>query len=142
MNKRYFDDGSITDHANSLCGEILLQHETERLMNELVAEKDTTAEKEMNNFFDKYEADHLQIIDSAIKTVNLPQRIWKSIGAVVRVAAMVIAVLSIAGGIAVASSSSLRGIRPHRRLSAGRQGLRRFHRAGHHDGHGPSVRFL
>ena len=108
MNKRYFDDGSINDHANSLCGEILLQHETEKLMNELVAEKGTTAEKEMNNFFDKYEADHLQIIDSAIKTANLPQRIWKSIGAVVRVAAMVIAVLSIAGGIAVASSSSLR----------------------------------
>ena len=51
----------IQDHAYDLLGEMLLEEKVREIQEEMEAEKGTDAEKEMTDFFERHEAEHLSI---------------------------------------------------------------------------------
>ena len=101
-------DKSTQDRAYDLLGDLLLQNETHIMLSEIETEKATEAEHKMNEFFAKYESQHLCIIERSshgkYKQLHSKHQIMK----ILQIAAALIVCLTIAGVTAVASSSHLR----------------------------------
>lgn len=100
---------SIQDSAYDLFGDMLLKKETKEICEEIESEKGTEAETVMTDFFIQNEQKHLQIINHNCRGSkgSLINRIH-ALHKIAQIAAVLIVCLALAGGIALATSPSVR----------------------------------
>ena len=107
-NQALKEDKTVQDHAYDLLGELLLQKETQLMLIEIENEKNTEAEREMNDFFAQHEPHHLRIIEKNSRNGKDRSHLKRQIARAMRIAAVLIVCLTVAGVTAVAGSSHLR----------------------------------
>ena len=99
---------SLDDRAWDLWGELLLQQEVQRLQAEAEAEHGTLQGAVRDAFFAQQAAQHLGIIDRELRRGKRQRFAHHTLPRLVRAAAIVLAVLTLAGGVALAASPALR----------------------------------
>lgn len=103
------DTSGIQDHAYDLLGEMLLAEKVWEIQEEMAAEKGTDAEKEMMDFFERHEAEHLSIIArNCTRRNNGFRQMARTFPGITRAAAILIVCLALAGSAAVATSVTVR----------------------------------
>lgn len=107
-NQALKEDKTVQDHAYDLLGELLLQKETQLMLAEIENEKNTEAEREMNDFFTQHEPHHLRIIEKNSRNGKYRPHLKCQIARGMQIAAVLIVCLTVAGVTAVAGSSHLR----------------------------------
>ena len=107
-NQALKEDKTVQDHAYDLLGELLLQKETQLMLVEIENEKNTEAEREMNDFFAQHEPHHLRIIEKNSRNGKDRSHLKRQIARAMQIAAVLIVCLTVAGVTAVAGSSHLR----------------------------------
>lgn len=99
----------IQDHAYDLLGEMLLEEKVREIQEEMEAEKGTDAEKEMTDFFERHEAEHLSIIArNCARRNNGFRQMARTFPGITRAAAILVVCLALAGGAAIATSATVR----------------------------------
>lgn len=99
---------SLDDRAWDLWGELLLQQEAQRLQAEAEAEHGTPQGAVRDAFFARQAAQHLGIIDRELRRGKRQRFAHHTLPRLARAAAIVLAVLTLAGGVALAASPALR----------------------------------
>lgn len=99
---------SIQDSAYDLLGQMLLEQKTERLLKEIEAEKAGGDTAEMDAFFARYDRHNLARIHAHCRRQKTKRLLLHTLPRIGRAAAVVIAVIALAGGAAIAASHTVR----------------------------------
>ena len=99
---------SLEDKAYDLFGEMLLAQETDALLAEIEEEKASGQTAEMDAFFQQYDRQNLARIEEHFRKQTARRFFTKTLPKIGQIAAVLIVVISVAGGIALASSSAIR----------------------------------
>ena len=102
------EDRSLEDRAYDLFGEILLQRETAALLTEIEAEKARGDTAEMDAFFAKQDVKNLEKIQRHFRRHRARVFFRETLPRIGQIAAIVIAVFTAAGSVAIATSHTLR----------------------------------
>lgn len=102
------EDRSLEDRAYDLFGELLLQRETAALLAEIEAEKARGDTAEMDAFFAKQDAKNLERIQRHFRRHRARVFFRQTLPRIGQIAAIVIAVVAVAGSVAIATSHTLR----------------------------------
>ena len=102
------EDRSLEDRAYDLFGEMLLQRETAALLAEIEAEKARGDTAEMDAFFTKQDAKNLERIQRHFRRHRARVFFRQTLPRVGQIAAIIIAVVAVAGSVAIATSHTLR----------------------------------
>jgi hypothetical protein len=102
------EDRSLDDRAYDLFGEMLLQQETAALLAEIEAEKARGDTAEMDAFFAKQDAKNLDVIQRHFRRHRARVFFRETLPRIGQIAAIVIAVVAVAGSVAIATSHTLR----------------------------------
>ena len=102
------EDRSLEDRAYDLFGEILLQRETAALLTEIEAEKARGDTAEMDAFFAKQDVKNLERIQRHFRRHRARIFFRETLPRIGQIAAIVIAVFTAAGSVAIATSHTLR----------------------------------
>lgn len=103
-----FDDRSIDDKAYDLFGALLLEQETNQLLDELEKEKLNGATTEMDVFFAKQDQKNLNKINGYFRRQRIKKLLTKTLPKALQIVAILIACVSIAGGVALATNETVR----------------------------------
>ena len=109
-NMAHQNDGdlrNLDDKAYDLFGEMLLERETAALLS-AIEEEQAAGDKEADAFAARCDAKNLETIRRYFHRQHVRTFFGKTLPGIGRVAAIVIAVLTIAGGIAIATSHTIR----------------------------------
>ncbi|MEG0512140.1 MAG: DUF4367 domain-containing protein [Clostridia bacterium] len=101
-------DRSLSDQAYDLFGELLLEQETNQLLEEIEDEKSRGATSEMDAFFAVHDQKNLKRIHSYFHRQHMKKLLTRTLPKAIQVAAIFIACISIAGGIAFATNETVR----------------------------------
>lgn len=101
-------DRSLSDKAYDLFGELLLEQETNQLLEEIEDEKSHGATSEMDAFFAAHDQKNLKRIHSYFHRQHIKKLLTRTLPKAIQVAAIFIACISIAGGIAFATNETVR----------------------------------
>ena len=101
-------DRSLEDRAYDLFGEMLIERETATLLAEIDAEKARGDTAEMDAFFAKQDAKNLERIQRHFRRHRARVLFRETLPRIGQVAAIVIAVVAVAGSVAIATSHTLR----------------------------------
>lgn len=99
---------SLADKAYDFLGDILLQAETEELLMEIEQEKSSGDTAEMDTFFARQDHHNLQQIQRYFRKQGYKRLFTKTLPKVAQIAAIFIAVIALAGSVAVATSHTVR----------------------------------
>lgn len=102
------NDRSLNDKAYDLFGELLLEQETNQLLKEIEDEKANSAADEMDAFFAAHDQKNLKQIHSYFHRQHVKKLLTRTLPKAIQVAAIFIACISIAGGIALATNETVR----------------------------------
>lgn len=102
------NDRSLNDKAYDLLGELLLEQETNQLLKEIEDEKAHGATDEMDAFFAAHDQKNLKQIHSYFRRQHVKKLLTRTLPKAIQVAAIFIACISIAGGIALATNDTVR----------------------------------
>lgn len=102
------NDRSLNDKAYDLLGELLLEQETNQLLDEIEDEKAQGTTGEMDAFFATHDIKNLKQIHSYFHRQHIKKLLTRTLPKVIQVAAIFIACISIAGGIALATNETVR----------------------------------
>ena len=102
------EDRSLDDRAYDLFGEMLLQQETAALLAEIEAEKARGDTAQMDAFFAKQDAKNLEGIQRHFRRHRARVFFRDTLPRIGQIAAIVIAVVAVAGSVAIATSHTLR----------------------------------
>ena len=103
-----FDDRSIDDKAYDLFGALLLEQETNRLLDELEKERAHGATIEMDAFFAEQDQRNLKQINNYFRRQHTKKLLTKTLPKVLQIVAILISCVSIVGGIALATNETVR----------------------------------
>ena len=103
-----FDDRSIDDKAYDLFGALLLEQETNRLLDELEKERAHGATIEMDAFFAEQDQRNLKQINNYFRRQHTKKLLTKKLPKVLQIVAILISCVSIVGGIALATNETVR----------------------------------
>lgn len=101
-------DRSLSDKAYDLFGDILLQAETEEMLMEIERDKATGNTSEMDAFFKQHDQKHLLQIQRYFRKQRYKHLFTKTIPKLAQIAAIIIAVVALAGSVAIATSHTVR----------------------------------
>lgn len=101
-------DRSLNDKAYDLLGELLLEQETNKLLEEIEDEKARGDTAEMDAFFAAHDQENLRRLNSYFHRRRIKKLLTKSLPKAIEVAAIFIACISIAGGVALATNETVR----------------------------------
>jgi hypothetical protein len=104
----YTEARSLNDRAYDLLGEMILARETDALLAEIDAEKASGDTQETDAFFARRDADNVQKISRCFHRQKTRTFFYDTLPKVGRIAAVVIAALAVAGGVALAASHTVR----------------------------------
>lgn len=99
---------SLADKAYDFLGDVLLQAETEELLMEIEQEKSSGNTAEMDTFFVRQDQHNLQQIQRYFRKQGYKRLFTKTLPKVAQIAAIFIAVIALAGSVAVATSHTVR----------------------------------
>lgn len=99
---------SLADKAYDFLGDILLQAETEELLMEIEQEKSSGDTAEMDTFFARQDQHNLQQIQRYFRKQGYKRLFTKTLPKVAQIAAVFIAVIALAGSVAIATSHTVR----------------------------------
>ena len=99
---------NINERAYDLLGEILLQQETDVLLAEIEKEKATGNTEDMDIFTTRYDAKNLARIHRYFRLQRTRTFFRQTLPKIGQIAAILIAVITIAGGVAIATSHTIR----------------------------------
>jgi len=99
---------SLADKAYDVLGDILLQAETEELLMEIEQEKSSGDTAEMDTFFARQDQHNLQQIQRYFRKQGYKRLFTKTLPKVAQIAAVFIAVIALAGSVAIATSHTVR----------------------------------
>ncbi len=99
---------SLEDRAWDLWGERLLEQETQHLLAAIQAERGTPQADARQAFFARHEKQHLTLITRHMQRLGRRHFVHSTLPRLLRAAAIVLAVLTLAGGVALAASPDLR----------------------------------
>lgn len=99
---------SLSDKAYDLFGELLLEQETNQLLEEIEDEKSRGETSEMDAFFAAHDQKNLKHIHSYFHRQHIKKLLTRTLPKAIQVAAIFIACISIAGGIALATNETVR----------------------------------
>jgi len=102
------EDRSLEDRAYDLFGEMLLQRETAALLAEIGAERARGDTAEMDAFFAKQDVKNLERIQRHFRRHRARVFFRQTLPRVGQIAAVIIAVVAVAGSVAIATSHTLR----------------------------------
>ena len=102
------EDRSLEDRAYDLFGELLLQRETAALLAEIEAEKARGETTEMDTFFAKQDKKNLEAIQRHFKRHRAQVFFRETLPRIGQIAAIVVAVVAVAGSVAIATSHTIR----------------------------------
>ena len=101
-------DRSLSDKAYDFLGEMILEAETQEMLEEIKREQEQGNTAEMDAFFAMQDKRNLQRIHKYFRKEHYRHLLTQTLPKLVRVAAIVIAVISLAGSVAVAASHTVR----------------------------------
>lgn len=101
-------DRSLADRAYDFLGDILLQAETEELLQEIEADKASGNTADMDEFFVHQDQRHLKQIQQYFRKKRYKQLLSSTLPKIVQAAAIFIAIVTLAGGVAIATSHTVR----------------------------------
>ena len=99
---------SAQDRAYDLLGQLLIERQTQRLLKEIEDEKALGNTIEMEQFFAKQEQLHLSRIRAYCRKERMKRLFQITLPKAGKIAAVFIALLALAGGVAIASSHAVR----------------------------------
>lgn len=99
---------NINERAYDLLGELLLQHETDALLSEIEQEKAAGNTQDMDAFTTRYDTKNLKRIHSYFRLQRTRTFFRQTVPTIGQIAAILIAVITIAGGVAIATSHTIR----------------------------------
>ena len=99
---------SLADKAYDFLGDILLQAETEELLMEIEQEKSSGDTADMDTFFVRQDQHNLQQIQRYFRKQGYKRLFTKTLPKVAQIAAVFIAVIALAGSVAIATSHTVR----------------------------------
>ena len=98
----------INDRAYDLLGELLLEQETEELLAEIESEKADGSTEAIDMFSVRHDAKNLAKINRHFRRQRARTFFYKTLPKVGQFAAILIAVITVAGGVAIATSHTIR----------------------------------
>lgn len=99
---------SVQDKAYDLLGELIIERQTERLLKEVEEEKAHGDTAQMDAFFAKHDRINLAKIQAYYRKQRTRRFFQETLPKIAQTAAIVIAVLTLAGGVAIATSHTVR----------------------------------
>ena len=99
---------SIEDKAYDLLGDMLTEQKTAAMLREIEEEKARGETAEMDAFFARQDQKNLKLIDAHVRRQKMRALFTKTLPRVGQIAAIIIAVIAIGGGAAIAASDTLR----------------------------------
>lgn len=99
---------SIQDRAYDLLGELIIVRQTERLLKEIEEEKARGDTVQMDAFFAKHDRINLAKIQAYYRKQKIRRFFQETLPKIAQTAAIVIAVLTLTGGVAIATSHTVR----------------------------------
>lgn len=99
---------SLADQAYDFLGEMLLKAETDAMLQEIEAEKTTGDTAEMEAFFARQDRKNLKRIQKHFRKQHHRRLLTQTLPRIAQAAAVIILVVALAGGVAVATSHSVR----------------------------------
>lgn len=106
--QRVSEGRTLEDRAYDLFGELLLERETAALLTEIETEKARGVSVEMDAFYAKQDAKNLEAIQQHFRRQRTRVFFRKTLPRIGQIAAIVVAVVSVAGSVAIATSHTLR----------------------------------
>lgn len=108
MNKADELKRSFEEKTFDLFGELMIERETQELLEEIEADKANGNTAEMDAFFERYDKQNLERINSFFRRQKMRKFFSKTLPKIGQIAAIFIAVIALAGGVAVATSHTVR----------------------------------
>ncbi len=99
---------SLAEKAYDFLGDILLQAETEEMLEEIEQEKADGNTAEMDAFFARQDAHHLKQIQQYFRKQSYKHFFTTTLPKIVQIASVFIATIALAGSVAIATSRSVR----------------------------------
>lgn len=101
-------DRSLSDKAYDFLGDLLLQAETEKLLNEISQDQANGDTAEMDAFFARQDQHNLKQIHRHFRVQSYKKFFTKTLPMAAQFVAVMIAVITLAGGVAIATSHTVR----------------------------------
>lgn len=101
-------DRTVQDKAYDLLGELLIERQTKKILQELEEEKARGDTAEMDTFFAKQDQNNLAKIQAYSRKQRTKRFFLHKLPKIGQIAAIVVAVVALAGGVAVATSHTVR----------------------------------
>ena len=98
---------NINERAYDLLGEILLQQETDVLLAEIEKDKAVGNTKDMDAFTTRYDAKNLAKIHRYFRLQRARTFLYHTLPKIGQIAAILIAIVTLAGGVAIATSHTV-----------------------------------
>lgn len=108
VKKTSFSERSLYERSWDLLAEMWLDQEAGEAFQELEELRAAGNTAEMDAFFERHDAKNLQQIEKRIKHYHAKRSTGRIVSRIVQVAAAVIAIISLAGSIAIAASPTVR----------------------------------